>query len=86
MKDKEQYADFSNVEKYRSFLSAQELPEGAYGSSIEGDEPVQAKSRKWDDRPKTYSAFNNVINPIHQSPQRQMEGSDPKYLPITDED
>ena len=43
-KKKRNYFDLSNVEKQKNFLTAEEFPEGSYGSSIRKDEPVENKS------------------------------------------
>ena len=44
---KRNYFDLSNVEKQKNFLTAEEFPEGSYGSSIRKDEPVENKSTPW---------------------------------------
>src|SRR5437773_1056939 len=57
-KDTEQYSDFSNVEKQRNYLTAEEFPEGPFGSPIRKNEPVQNKSTPWEEGQRHYSAFN----------------------------
>lgn len=47
MQEKEKYSDFSTVEKQKNFLTAEEFPEGPYGSPHRADEPVQNKSTPW---------------------------------------
>ncbi|RDV21875.1 cytosolic protein, partial [Parageobacillus toebii] len=47
MQEKEKYSDFSTVEKQKNFLTAEEFPEGPYGSPRRADEPVQNKSTPW---------------------------------------
>ena len=46
-KDSKKYTELSNVAAQRNFLTAQEFPEGPYGSPFRKDEPVQNKSTPW---------------------------------------
>ncbi|MBM4760741.1 cytosolic protein [Bacillus sp. B15-48] len=78
-KDAEIYSDFSNVEKSRNFLTAEEFPEGPYGSSIRKDEPVENKSSEWQEGQRSYSAFNYEYKTLHQEMPRQMAGAHPTH-------
>ncbi|MFZ7944009.1 cytosolic protein [Neobacillus sp. 19] len=78
-KDSEKYTELSTVEQQQNFLTAQEFPEGAYGSSIRKDEPVQNKSTPWKEGQRKYSAFNYEFKSLHQDLPRQMEGAHPPH-------
>ncbi|MCQ6278970.1 cytosolic protein [Bacillus sp. EB600] len=82
-KDTEQYSDFSNVEKQRNYLTAEEFPEGPFGSPIRKNEPVQNKSTPWEEGQRHYSAFNYEFKSLHQDIPRQMPGA---HLPHDDPD
>lgn len=85
-KDAEKYTELSNVEKQHNYLTAQEFPEGPYGSTFRKDEPVQNKSTPWEEGQRTYSAFNYEYKSFHQDMPRQMEGAHPTHDdPETDE-
>ncbi|MFK9090024.1 cytosolic protein [Bacillus salipaludis] len=74
-KDAEKYTELSTVEKQHDFLTAQEYPEGPYGSTIRKDEPVQNKSTPWEEGQRKYSAFNYEFKSLHEDLPRQMEGA-----------
>ena len=78
-KDTEQYSDFSNVEKQRNYLTAEEFPEGPFGSPIRKNEPVQNKSTPWEEGQRHYSAFNYEFKSFHQDIPRQMPGAHPPH-------
>jgi len=78
MSPKDQFSDFSNVVKYRNFLTSEEMPDGAYGSPMNFDEPVQSKNTTSQIGQQPYSAFNNVENPLYEMPPRQMDGAEPE--------
>ncbi|MGG3468077.1 cytosolic protein [Neobacillus pocheonensis] len=78
-KDAEKYTELSNVEKQHNYLTAQEFPEGPYGSSFRKDKPVQNKSTPWEEGQRTYSAFNYEFKSFHQDLPRQMEGAHPTH-------
>ncbi|MFB6467528.1 cytosolic protein [Cytobacillus sp. Hz8] len=78
-KGKEHYTDFANVEIGRDYLTAEELPEGAYGSPIHQNEPVQNKTAPWHEGQRHYSAFNYEYKSLHQDLPRQMEGAHPPH-------
>jgi len=72
-KDSEQYSDFSNVEKQRNYLTAEEYPEGPYGSPIRANDPVENKSTPWKEGQRRYSSYNYEFKALHQDLPRQME-------------
>lgn len=78
-KEKREYTDFSNVETRRNFLTAEELPEGAYGSPLGKEEPVQNKSTPWHEGQRKYSAYNYENKTLHEDLPRQMEGAHPPH-------
>lgn len=78
-KEPEKYTEISNVEKQHNYLTAQEFPEGSYGSPFRHDKPVQNKSTPWEEGQRTYSAFNYEFKSFHQDLPRQMEGSHPTH-------
>lgn len=78
-KDAEKYTELSTVEKQQNFLTAQEFPEGPYGSPIRMDEPVQNKSTPWQEGQRYYSNFNYEFKSLHQGLPRQMEGAHPPH-------
>ncbi|MGG1676862.1 cytosolic protein [Neobacillus sp. NRS-1170] len=78
-KEAEKYTELSNVEKQNNFLTAQEFPEGPYGSALRKDEPVQNKSTPWEEGQRTISAFNYEFKSFHQDLPRQMEGAHPPH-------
>lgn len=77
--DREKYADFSNVEKQRNYITAEDLPEGPYGSPIGKDKPVENKSTPWEEGQRTYSNFNYEFKSLHQGIPRQEAGAHPPH-------
>ncbi len=73
------YFDLSNVEKRKNFLTAEEFPDGPFGSPIRKDEPVQNKSTPWQEGQRYYSNFNYENKTFHQDIPRQMEGAHPTH-------
>jgi hypothetical protein len=73
------YHDFSSVEKQRNFLTAEEFPEGPYGSPNGKGEPVQNKSTPWEGGQRYYSAFNYEYKAFHQNIPRQDPGAHPPH-------
>ncbi|MEH7334176.1 cytosolic protein [Neobacillus drentensis] len=85
-KKAEKYTEISNVEKQHNYLTAQEFPEGPYGSTFRKDDSVQNKSTPWEEGQRTYSAFNYEYKSFHQDLPRKMEGAHPPHDdPDTDE-
>ncbi|HEY2420460.1 MAG TPA: cytosolic protein [Neobacillus sp.] len=78
-KNPNKFTDFANVEKQRNYLTAEEMPEGAYGSSIRKNELVQNKSTPWKEGQRYYSAFNFEFKTMHQDLPRQMDGAHPPH-------
>lgn len=77
--DEEKYSDFSNVEKSKNYLTAEEFPEGPFGSTIRKDEPVELKSTEWKEGQRRYSAFNYENKSLHEDLPRQYEGAHPPH-------
>lgn len=85
-KDSSNYTELSNVEKQQNFLTAQEFPEGPYGSTFRVNDAVQNKSTPWKEGQRHYSAFNYEFKSLHQDLPRQMDGAHPTHDdPDTDE-
>ncbi|WP_042353889.1 hypothetical protein [Bacillus rubiinfantis] len=84
--EEQEYYDLSNVEKQQNYLTAEEFPDGPYGSPIRQDEPVVLKSSPWKDGQRRYSSYNYENKSLHQGLPRQMEGAHPTHDdPDTDE-
>jgi hypothetical protein len=81
MADKEtnEYTNFSNVEKRDDYLTAEEFPDGPYGSPYRKDEPVELKSTPWHEGQRRYSNFNYEYKALHQNLPRQMAGAHPPH-------
>ena len=77
--DRELYSDFSNVEKQRNYITAEDLPDGPYGSPIGKDEPVKVKSTPWREGQRSYSNFNYEFKSLHQGMPRQEAGAHPTH-------
>jgi hypothetical protein len=77
--DTEKYTDLSTVEKQRNYLTAEEYPEGPYGSPIAQNEPVQNKNTPWQEGQRWYSNFNYEFKSLHQDIPRQMAGAHPTH-------
>ncbi|MEH7352927.1 cytosolic protein [Neobacillus drentensis] len=73
------YTELSTVEKQQNVLTAQEFPEGSYGSFIKKDEPVQNKSTPWKEGQRKYSAYNYEFKSLHEDLPRQIEGAHPPH-------
>jgi hypothetical protein len=85
-KNSQKYSDLSTVEKQRDYLTAEEMPEGPYGSPIGKDNPVQNKSTPWQEGQRYYTPFNWENKSLHQDLPRQMDGAHPPHDdPDTDE-
>ncbi|MDQ0155308.1 hypothetical protein [Robertmurraya andreesenii] len=81
MNDEEKtvYTDFSNVEVQKNFLTAEEFPEGAYGSPIHANDPVQNKETPWKAGQQFYSNFTYENRSLHEDLPRQMAGAHPTH-------
>ncbi|ETI68692.1 hypothetical protein [Neobacillus vireti] len=73
------YTELSNVEKQQNFLTAQEFPEGPYGSTFRVNDTVQIKSTPWKEGQRRYSAYNYEFKSLHQNLPRQMDGAHPTH-------
>jgi hypothetical protein len=82
-KDKEKYSDFSNVEKRCNYITAEDFPDGPYGSPFRKNEPVESKSTPWKDNQRSYSNFNYEYKALHQDIPRQWPGA---HIPHDDPD
>jgi hypothetical protein len=77
--DREKYSDFSNVEKQRNYVTAEDLPDGPYGSPIGKHEPTEGKSTPWREGQRSYSNFNYEFKSLHQGMPRQEAGAHPTH-------
>lgn len=78
-KEQREYSDFSNVEKQRNYLTAEDFPDGPYGSPIKRHDPVENKSTPFREEQRRYSAFNYENKTLHEDTPRQMEGAHPTH-------
>ncbi|WP_246041961.1 hypothetical protein [Robertmurraya kyonggiensis] len=67
----DQYKDFKSVEKQKNLLTAEEFPDGAYGSPINRDEIV--KNKKMQEGEKFYRSFGYENETLHEDLPRQMD-------------
>lgn len=79
MEHKRKYKELSNVEKQRNFLTAEELPEGAYGAPQGKNEPVENKGTPWKDGQQYMSAFTYENRNLHENLPRQYPGAHPTH-------
>lgn len=79
VKKENKYSDFSNVETQRMFLTAEEFPEGSYGTSSGGDPPVSNKDTPWKDGQQFYSNFAYEYRTFHQDRPREFPGAHPTH-------
>ncbi|MCM3714550.1 cytosolic protein [Alkalihalobacillus oceani] len=70
-KKEEEYTDFSNVETQRSFLTAEEFPEGSYGTPKGKDVPVENKNTPWREHQTYYNSYGYEFRNLHQDLPRQ---------------
>lgn len=75
----EKYTDFSNVEKQRNYITAEDLPDGPYGSPFRKDEPVELKSTPWREEQRPYSSFNYEFKTLHQDIPRHIQPAHPPH-------
>ena len=74
-----EYTDFSNVETQRNFLTAEEYPEGPYGSPIGKNDKVENKNTPWKEGQQYYSNFTYENRNLHQDLPRQYPGAHPTH-------
>lgn len=75
----ELYTDFSNVETQRTFLTAEEYPEGPFGSPEGKTEPVKNKETPWKHGQHYYSNFAYEDRNFHEDLPRQDPGAHPTH-------
>ncbi len=71
--------DLANVEKARTFLTAEEYPEGPYGSPRRQDEPVENKSTPWEVGQQYYSSYTFENRNLHDNIPRKYPGAHPTH-------
>lgn len=76
-KRNEPYQDFSNVEKQREVINAEEFPEGPFGSPFSQQRPVQNKDGNWQKGQRSNSGFTYENRTLHEDTPRQMGGAHP---------
>ncbi|WP_066186184.1 hypothetical protein [Gracilibacillus timonensis] len=79
MKDKpkkDQYEDFKNVQSQKEDLTSEELPEGPYGSALEGS---LGKSDNWEEGQHVTSAFTYENRELHAGDKRKYPGAHPTH-------
>lgn len=75
----EEYTDFSNVETQRNFLTAEEFPDGPFGSPKGKSEPVKNKETPWEQGQQYYSSFAYENRNLHEDLPRQFPGAHPTH-------
>lgn len=78
-KGKQEYENFSNVERMNEELIPEEFPEGSFGSSIHKDERVVSKSTPWKKGQKRMSAYVYPDEDQHDDKPRQTPGAHPLH-------
>lgn len=78
-KDKKQYSDFSNVTNMQDELIPEEFPEGAFGSPINTNKPVEGKSTPWREGQQRKSAYVYPYKDLHDHLPRQAPGAHPTH-------
>lgn len=76
-KKEDKYSDFSNVNNRRNALIPEEFPEGAFGSTVNQEEPVYSKSTPWKDGQYRESAYVFPYKEMHEDLPRQVPGAHP---------
>lgn len=70
------YDDFSTVEKSHEYITAEEFPDGPFGSPVN---QKLGKSTSWEKGQRTYSAFNYENKNLHEKAQRLFPGAHPVH-------
>ncbi|MBM7694714.1 hypothetical protein JOC77_004191 [Peribacillus deserti] len=68
----EDYHDFANVEKSRTYLTAEEFPEGSYGAPFKANRPVENKSTSWREGQRFFTSSNYENKTLHEGIPRQI--------------
>jgi len=71
--DRSEYKDFANVESQRNDLSAEEFPEGPYGSSLRTERLGKSTPWRIDQRPPHRFGYEN--RQLHEGIERQFPAS-----------
>lgn len=79
MGKKTKFSNLKTEEKQNEFLTAEEFPEGPYGSPVGVNEPVENKSTPWQAGQQFYSAFTYENRNLHQDLPRQYPGAHPTH-------
>jgi hypothetical protein len=83
-KTQETYGELNTVESGRNDLTAEEFPEGPYGSSI--PELAMGKSSPWDYGQEVTSPYGYENVQLHQDLPRDYPGEDDQEVAIGEED
>lgn len=78
-KESREFTELATVEKQKNYLTAEELPEGPYGSPRNKYQAVQNKSTPWKEGQRHYTPFNYEFKSLHEDLPRQMDGSHPPH-------
>jgi hypothetical protein len=75
--DRDEYTDLSTVESQRNDLTAEEFPEGPYGSSIETESLGKSTPWRRDQRPPNRFSYEN--RQLHAGMPREYPGDHPTH-------
>jgi len=75
--EKKRYTDVESRRRQKNQLIPEEFPEGAYGSTINEHQPVQAKSTPWQPGQYRDSAYVYPDKDQHDDLPRQTPGAHP---------
>ncbi|CAH0120899.1 MULTISPECIES: hypothetical protein [unclassified Paenibacillus] len=75
--EKEPYTDLATVESQRNDLTAEEFPEGPYGSSLEVESLGKSSPWREDQRPPNTFAYEN--RELHEGLERGYPGDHPTH-------
>jgi hypothetical protein len=76
-KMREEYKDLSTVESQRNDLTAEEFPEGPYGSSLLTE--TLGKSSPWRKEQRPQNRFSYENRELHEGIPRQYPGAHPTH-------
>lgn len=79
-----EYTDLATVESQRNDLTAEEFPEGPYGSSIIPEE--LGKSTPWREDQRSPNSFSYENRSLHEGLSRQYPGAHPTHDEAGNED
>ncbi|MEK3731259.1 MULTISPECIES: hypothetical protein [Paenibacillus] len=80
--DRDRYTDLSTVESQRNDLTAEEFPEGPFGSSITADSLGKSTPWRVDQRPPNRFDYEN--RSLHKQQQRDFPSEDQILQPELD--